>query len=133
MKVYLQKIHVMYLESPNGIQGSNKTFIKLESKFDGLKGRKMYGLIFGKPPNEKYFACSSILSTDNPQKLGLKTYTIPAGYYAKDKLKNWLTNKDKISQIFNTLSQKHKVDQSRSSIEYYERLNKLILYLPIKN
>lgn len=126
-------VKVMYLKSDRGIAGSEATFSKLEAKLSSLKGRKFFGLVFGTPPNEEYWACVEITTGDDPTTLGLQIWTIPAGKYAQEKIQNWSKHISEIGLTFKKLADRHDQDLTRPSIEFYRSMKELLLRLPIKN
>ena len=100
MEVALEDKEVMYIATNNTQDGPMQAFEKLESCLSTLRGRKFYGTF----QNGEYRACVEITPDDNPSALGLNTYVIPGGKYARKKIKDW---QDKISEIakgFDSLS-----------------------------
>ncbi len=132
IEVTLEDIPVMYVESERGVMGSKQAFDELESKLQTLRGRKFYGVIFGVPPNDKYWASVAINADDNPTKLGLGTGVISGGKYIQTKLLDWSKNLKQVGKIFENLSKQFPVDSSRPSVEYYRSMSELIIRLPIK-
>ena len=128
----LEDTPVIYVKSENGPAGATKAFNKLESKLPSLKGRKFYGLIFGEYPNLEYWASVAILENENPDTFGFPKWTIPGGWYAQTKLKNWSKNLDKIPTLFKELVSKYEIDSTRPSIEFYRSMDELLLRVPIK-
>ncbi len=51
----MKEVTVARVESESGPSGAKKAFDLLESKMDGLRGRKMYGVFY--PQKNEYFAC----------------------------------------------------------------------------
>ncbi len=132
MIVDLPEIKIMYVISHNGVSGSRKAFDTLESHLESLKGRKFYGLVFGVPPNDTYWAGVQLIDADNPEKEGLKTGTIPAGKYVQKRINNWNENISIIGQTFQRLAIQYSVDASRPSIEFYRSMKDILVRLPIK-
>jgi predicted transcriptional regulator YdeE len=125
-------VKIMYVKSENGINGARQAFDKLEAKLPTLKGRKFYGVVFGAPPHEEYWAGVAITETDNPKAMGLEIYEIPNGKYAQAKIKNWNSNLDLIGKTFNDLMEKNQLDESRPSIEFYRSMTELLCRIPVK-
>lgn len=125
------EIKVMYVKSKTGIIGSKEAFDTLESKLSGLKGRKFYGLVFGTPPHEEYRACVAIVNEDELKQLGFETYTIPAGKYVQERIKNWSENITLVGTTFQKLSHEYKQDISRPCIEFYRSTRDMLVRLPI--
>jgi predicted transcriptional regulator YdeE len=94
------EIKVVCVRSKMGIKGSKEAFDTLESKLSDLKKRKFYGLVSGIYPNEEYRACVAIESDDEARLLGFETYTIPAGRYVQERVKNWSENILLIGEAF---------------------------------
>ena len=80
-----------------------------------------------------YRACVVQLDGDEPEKLGLETFTIPVSDYAAKKLMNWQTQLQLIPEIFNELSSKHEIRKNVPFLEYYKSEQELILMVPIKS
>ncbi|MBI2029626.1 GyrI-like domain-containing protein [Candidatus Gottesmanbacteria bacterium] len=127
----LPSIKVMYAKSESGISGSRVAFDKLEAKLSSLKGRKFYDLIFGVPPNEKYWACVGLVPGDDPDNLGFNTYTIPGGKYIQEKVKDWHTDITAIGKTFQKLVSLHTPDPSRPNIEFYRSMKEVLCRVPI--
>jgi len=132
MEVILNDIKVMYVKSKNGVFGSKQAFSILESRLPTLKQRKFYGVLFGEPETGEYRACVKITEQDNPEAMGLDTWIIPGGKYAKRKIKDWWKNIKEIGLTFEEMSKEYEVDFSRPSIEFYRSQKELIALLPIK-
>lgn len=132
MIVNLPEIKIMYVESANGVTGSREAFNKLESYLTTLKGRKFYGLIFGIPPNDKYWAAVAITDTDSPQEVGLKTGVVPGGKYIQERINDWNNNLSMIGQTFQRLAKEYSVDSLRPSVEFYRSMSDMLVRLPIK-
>ena len=131
MDATLSNIPVMCLVSPSGVPGSKGTFDKLEAKLPSLKKRKFYGVLDGTPEHGTYRACVGILDGDNPTALGLETWTIPGGKYARAKIADWEKNLDKIGPAFDELLKQYTLDPTRPTIEFYRSQEELFLFLPV--
>jgi hypothetical protein len=132
MEIVLEEIRVMYLESPNGPEGSGEAFNKLEAGLTSLKGRKFYATF--QYPDGPYRACVAIEKGDDPAALGYQVGVIAGGRYARGKLENWTERPWEIPAAFDQLSKAYRgrVDPSRPSIEFYKSQKELILLLPIQ-
>jgi len=82
MLVTLVDIPVMFVVSPRGPQGAGEAFDRLEARLPSLKGRKFYGTLV----NGEYRACVALEAQDSPAAMGLDTWIIPGGVYARRKL-----------------------------------------------
>ena len=132
VEVNLEDIEVMYVESPNGPEGSPEAFARLEGKLSSLKGRKFYATF--QYPDGPYRACGALIPSDKPKDLGIDTWVIPGGEYAQGKLDDWAKHPWDIPGAFTRLSEAYleKIDPSRPSIEFYKSQRELILLIPIK-
>jgi len=112
---------------------SQEAFPNLESRLpkkDGevdLKGRRMYGTYH----EGEYRACATIKEGEDPNSLGLGTWEIPGGNYARVKIDDWKNNTSKIGPAFDEMARKYKRDAARPLIEFYHRQSELILLMPI--
>lgn len=114
-----------------GVKSSGKAFSLLESKFDSLKGRKFYGLLYGNADTGTYRACA----LDDGYKLKdtqkLKKWIIPGGKYATEKIIEWTKHTNLIAEVFKQLSHSNDIDSSRPQIEFYKSQKELIVMIPI--
>ena len=131
MEIMQEPIQVMFVESPNGPEGSEEAFNRLEAGLTSLRGRKFYATFHY--PDGPYRACVAIEEGDDPGKLGLEVGVIPGGRYARGKLENWSERPWEIPAAFTRLSDEcqGRIDPSRPSIEFYKSQKELILLLPI--
>lgn len=130
----VKDITVFRVKSENGPAGAKQAFDKLESTMHGLKGRKMYGVIY--PKTNEYFACV-MLDEEHPDDMGFERGTIPGGSYAKKKVKNWTSKIGEIGSEFQALKEacienSYKIDQVRPSIEFYRSFTELIIMIPVE-
>lgn len=132
MIVDLPEIKIMYVLSSQGVQGSKEAFDRLESKLPTLKGRKFYGLVFGAPPNDKYWAGVVLTDGDSPKELGFEIGVIPGGKYVQERVNNWHVSTRLIGETFQKLSKQYEVDFSRPSVEFYRSMRDMLVRLPIK-
>lgn len=115
-----------------GVKNSEKAFQKVESKLPFMKGRKFYGLLYGKPDDGEYFACVEVKSGDNPQAVGLEKREIPGGWYARKKIRYWYEDLKLIGKGFEELFESHSIDTNRPTIEYYRSERDLHIFVPIE-
>jgi hypothetical protein len=130
-EVQFEAVDVMYVQSANGPQGAQAAFNALESRLPSMKGRKLYGTFM--PAEGDYRACAAVMEGDDPEALGLITWTIPGGTYARSKLADWTQHVEEIGRIFATMSDEagDRYDASRPSIEFYRSHDEAILLLPL--
>lgn len=122
----------MYVIADGGVGGSQEAFKKLESTLSTLRGRRFYGLVFGTPPHDIYWAAVAYLDTDNLTQEFLKIGVIPGGKYAQEKIKDWNSDILIIGKTFQRLSKQYTVDSSRPSVEFYRSMKEMLVLLPIK-
>ena len=123
----LDDFEVMYVEAVGGLSGGHAAFQDLEGRLDSLRGRRFYGTFHG----ERYRVCVVPKDAAEPAALGLATWTIPGGRYARRKLVDWAGQEHRIGEQFDAMAAEHSWDETRSSIEFYRSLRELILYLPV--
>jgi hypothetical protein len=122
----LDDFEVMYVEAVDGLNGVPAAFRDLEERLDGLRGRRFYGTFDG----ERYRACVVPRDAEEPAALGLDTWTVPGGLYARRKLVDWVERVHTIGAEFHAMAAEHPWDETRPSIEFYRSLRELVLYLP---
>ena len=130
----IEDIAVTKVKSENGAAGSKAAFDKLESKMDGLRGRKMYGEYY--PQTNEYFACVK-LDDEFSDDMGFEKSTIPGGKYATRKIIDWSSKIQEVAPTFQQLVKDsielgHKVDDNRPSLEFYRSFRELICMIPIE-
>jgi len=130
----MKEVTVARVKSENGAAGAKKTFDLLESRMDGLRGRKMYGVFY--PQKNEYFACV-MLDDQFPNDMGFERSTIPGGKYARKKIENWSSKIHEIAPTFKQLEKdiidnELEIDPDRPSIEFYRSFRELICMLPVK-
>lgn len=130
----IEDIAVAQVKSDNGPAGASKAFVKLESRMDSLKGRKMYGVFY--PETGEYFVCVK-LDEEYPNDMGFEKSIIPGGRYAIEKIENWNTKVSQIKTFFEGLANECKdegleIDETRPNIEFYRSFTELILMIPVK-
>jgi len=126
------EISVIFVPSESGTADAQEAFSMLEVKIGSLKGRTFYGVIFGVPPDETYWACVQIADFGEAERLGLETYRIPAGQYAQEKLWDWSEKTEEIGEIFGRLAAEYEIDHGRPALEFYVSMRELRLRLPVK-
>lgn len=129
-QVNLEDVKVMYVESPTGVAGAKKAFDELEAPLTDLKGRRFYATF--QYPSGPYRACVKVEPSDDPAALGLRTWTIPGGKYARARLENWTGHTEEIPGIFEALAAENDPDPSRPTIEFYRSQKELLLFLPVR-
>ena len=123
----LDDFEVMYVEAVDGLSGVPAAFQDLEERLDSLRGRRFFGTFH----RERYRACVIPKDAGEPAALGLATWTIPGGLYARRKLVDWVERVHLIGEQFDAMAAEHPWDETRPSIEFYRSLRELILYLPV--
>lgn len=132
--VELPRIPVMCTTAIGGGKGVQGAIDTVESKIQSLKGRKCYGVITRVGDQMSYQACVVIQPEDNPQELGLEPTEIPAGKYARERIRDFDYRKDvpRVIATFERLTDKHEIDYSRPSLEFYRRHDEILVHVPIK-
>lgn len=130
--VQLAETPVLRVRADMAGKGPKAAFDLLESRLGTLKGRKFYGSFRVTPTGEEYFACVARADTDEPEKLGLESGTIPGGWYARRKLVDWESHLAELPKLFDVLAQGQEVDPSRPSLEFYRSRSELHLLLPVR-
>lgn len=131
-EVVLDDVPVMYIKAESGVAGAQEAFDVLEDKLSSLRGRKFYGTYDAR--TGEYRACVAMQSGDDPSRLGLPTWVIPGGLYARERMNDWATRIADIGKTFVTMTEREgsRVDDSRPSIEFYRSQSELILLLPVR-
>jgi hypothetical protein len=129
METIIDPVTVMYVEAKGGLSGVGKAWSELESNLPSLKGRKMYGAYHDQ--DKVYRACVAIINEEEPKALGLPTWTIPGGRFAREKIENFPSRVEIIGETFELMEQEYKRDPNRWYIEFYRSQNEVILLLPI--
>ena len=127
MLVTLDDIPVMFVVSPTGPQGAGEAFDRLEARLPSLKGRKFYGTLL----NGEYRACVALEAQDSPAAMGLDTWIIPGGVYARRKLPRWSERLPEIGKIFGELAADYPRDPARPNIEFYRSQKELLLLMAV--
>jgi hypothetical protein len=127
MLVTLEDIKVMFVVSPSGPPGAGEAFDRLESRLPSLKGSKFYGTML----NGEYRACVALEAQDSPAAVGLETWTIPGGVYARRKLERWSERLLEIGQIFSALTAEYPRDPARPNVEFYKSQKELLLFMAV--
>ncbi|MEZ0275319.1 MAG: hypothetical protein ACAH88_10480 [Roseimicrobium sp.] len=107
-------------------------FQVLESRLPTLKGRKMYGLVYGTANGLEYYAGLVPESEAEEQDFGMPIIEVPAGPCARRKLENWMEHTDQIGMIFDEMITQYGMDRSRPTMEYYRSAQELHLLVPIE-
>jgi DNA gyrase inhibitor GyrI len=81
--------------------------------------------------NGEYRACVAIESQDVPASMGLETWTIPGGAYARRKLEGWPERLAEIGQVFGALAAEFPRDPARPNIEFYRSQKELLLFMAV--
>lgn len=126
-------IEVAWVHSENGPAGSAETFHILESRMPELRGRRMYGVFF---QNTGDYYCAVRLDDVQTDDMGFEHGTIPGGYYARRKYKDWGPRIGEIATWFSQLQKECAdsgltIDDERPSIEFYRSLTELIIMAPV--
>jgi len=124
----LKFMYVQALSFPDGIQDA---WDKLERPLSTLNRRKFYGISHIIDGAIEYRACVIPLDDSEPLRLGFDIFTIPSGWYATKKLIDWPKHKHMMKIIFEELSNKYPLDNTRPYIEFYRSQKEVVLMIPI--
>lgn len=127
MLVTRDDIKVMFVVSPSGVEGAGEVFDRLEARLPSLKGRKFYGTLL----NGTYRACVALEAQDAPAAMGLETWTIPGGAYARRTLERWPERIAEIGETFMAMAAEFPPDRARPNIEFYRSQKELLLFLAV--
>ena len=127
MLVTLDNVKVMYVASANGPQGAGEAFDSLEARLPSLKGRKFYGTLL----HGEYRACVAIEAQDAPAAMGLETWVIPGGAYARRKLEGWSERLPEIGETFKAMAAEFPADPTRPNVEFYRSQKELLLFMAV--
>lgn len=135
LEVEIQEIPVMSVKADGGPSGAAEAFQKLESALGGnFSGRRFYGTFH----KDEYWTNVATIEGDKPEALGLEKKVIPAGKYAKRKVKDYGDESglgEVLPGAFDSLIKEFagKIDPSRPNIEYYQshREEIIVVFLPI--
>lgn len=111
---------------------TSDAFQVLESTLPSLKGRKMYGLVYGGPNGLEYYAGLVPESVEEERAFGLPIIEVPAGLCVRRKLENWTEHTDQIGVMFDEMIQEFGMDRSRPTIEFYRSVEEMHLLVPIE-
>jgi len=131
--VELQELPVLRVKADMSGKGPKAAFDLLESRLPTLKGRRFYGSFRVTPLGEEYYACVARVDTDDPERLKLETGTIPGGWYARRKLRDWEAKIHELPRLFEEMARTHDVDASRPSLEFYRSSTELHLIVPVRS
>ena len=116
-------------------RGPAAAFMALESKRTTLKGRKFHGVVRGRPQGGEYYACFALHEGDDPANVGLEVGEIPAGWYARRRIRGWETDTRQLGVQFEDTIHVlgENVDPSRPEIEFYRSHSEVLVFEPVKS
>jgi DNA gyrase inhibitor GyrI len=125
---------VARVEAVGGPSGAGAAFDRLEGRMKTLRGRKMYGVLYPGNP-ERYFACLR-LDDATSDDLGFERASVPGGLYGRRLIRGWDSKLPELPHFFDTLRAElvdtgYVHDRERPSIEYYRRVDELIIMVPV--
>ena len=123
----LEPVPVMFVVSASGPQGAGEAFDRLEACLSSLRGRKFYGTML----NGEYRACVALEAQDAPAAMGLQTWIIPGGAYARRKLERWSERIPEIGKTFMAMAAEFPPDPARPNIEFYRSQKELLLFMAV--
>jgi hypothetical protein len=112
-------------------EGAPAAFEKVESRLPSLRGRKLYGVVFGGANGIEYYAGAARLDADEGERLGLPLLTVAAGTWARAKLVRWQERRDEIGSLVDRVIADAGIDSSRPVLEYYKTASELHVLVPV--
>jgi hypothetical protein len=124
---------VARVEAVGGPAGAAAAFDGLEEAMPTLRGQKMYGVLYLGDP-DRYFACLRL--GKDAESFGFERAAVPGGYYGRRLVRGWTAKISELPEIFGALATDLTVaglliDRSRPLIEYYRRVDELIIKVPV--
>ncbi len=124
---------VARVEAEGGPQGAGLAFDQLESRMPTLRGQRMYG-VFYPGQSERYFACLRLDDAASDD-FGFERAIVPGGLYGRCLIRDWNSRLAELPQAFDALqaeltSAGFLHDRGRPSIEFYRRIDELIIMIP---
>ena len=128
------ELTLAYVEAVGGFTGAGTAFDQLERRMSTLRGQKMYGVVYPGDP-VRYLACL-LLDNEDSVDLGLERTTVPAGRYARTLVRDWATRIPELPSIVDRLQTDIAdaglaVDPDRPMLEYYRRVDELLMMVPV--
>ncbi len=125
---------VARVEAVGGTAGAGAAFDRLEERMESLRRRKMYGVFYPGDPC-RYFACLR-LETDISDDLGFERAMVPGGLFGRRLIHDWKSKISELPQLFDWLHADlngvgYVTDLSRPCIEFYRRLDELVIMVPV--
>jgi hypothetical protein len=68
---------------------------------------------------------------DAPAAMGLETWIIPGGAYARRKLEGWSERLPEIGETFRAMATEFPSDPARPNIEFYRSQKELLLFMAV--
>jgi hypothetical protein len=130
--VQLEEVPVLRLKADFQGKGPAAAFSLLETKLPSLKGRRFYGTFRFTSSGPEYYACVGRLESDDPEKMGLESSSIPGGSYARRKLMDWKSKLSELPGVFQEMGGQNDVDPARPSVEFYRSQQELHLLMPVR-
>ena len=121
---------VMFVRVADEQQAITRAWAELEDRVGSLRGLKFYGAFDAE--RHEYRACVQLRDDDGPDALGLETWTLHGGRYARVRLEGEPPAVyGLIAPTFETLAKRSDSDPERPGIEFYRRRDVIDLLLPI--
>jgi hypothetical protein len=132
--VELAAISVLRVRADWKAGGPPAAFETLESKLTSLRGRRFYGMFYRGAGEEEYSACVARTESDDPVRMGLEAGEIPAGWYARRRIRDWEEDTTQIAVQFRDLIRVlgENVDSIRPEIEFYRSQGEMFVLEPVK-
>jgi DNA gyrase inhibitor GyrI len=128
------ELTLAYVEAVGGLTGAGAAFDQLERRMSTLRGQKMYGVVY---PGDPVRYLAGLLLEGEGDDLGLERTTVPAGRYARTVVRNWESRIPELPSIVDQLQSDIEgvgleVDTDRPILEYYRRIDELLMMVPVR-
>jgi len=114
-----EDINVLCLTAESFPDGIESAQIHLQAMLDHKDKRRFFGISWPENGKITYRAAAEILDKNEPQRLGLETFTIKKGYFNCFYFKDYRDNIDAIRQSFDILLKQQEVDPNGYCLEWY--------------
>jgi hypothetical protein len=127
-----EEIPVMFVRAADDEPGAiREAWERLEERVGDLRGRKFYGVF--DPATSEYRACVQVAAQDDPAALGFESATLAGGTYLRTRLRGEPPAVyEQIGPTFAALARTAVPDETRPSIEFYQRRDQIDLLLPVR-
>lgn len=120
---------VMFVPAPDGSDKIGPAWDRLEALLGSLQGRRFFGVF---DDSGIYRCCVQLRPKDDAARLGLESGTIPGGQYLCATIRGpHPAAHALLAPTFQQLRRSRERDNTRPSIEYYRRHDRIDLLMPV--